>query len=287
MIVRLVISVLTVILWTSTASAQDQSRSGTYAERSGQNWLSHYYGKTLISLGDVVTIRIEDSDKRITSDANPALTELWRIFERSTIRDYYSMAVAVGIPPIFDIEYADGLHIRGSRYAATFYLKDGRSGSVVLMPNDDDALIGNEPFRARMNLPAIRETYSQMYPGIFKGKTIRSIIQPEKVQLIALLENRGKGSPLTTDFTPDWDSNQLVRRAFISDAEAQELSMTATESILARYAIVTKDGALFALDVLGNSIGRVPITAILLRGDGFGCRFDINTGVDSQPSERR
>ena len=127
-----------------------------------------------------------------------------------------------------------------------------------------------------------------MHPGFVEGKTIRAIVPPESIRLIGLTENRGKGAPITRDFKSDWDSNQLIQRAFASDAKAREWSMSATEAILARYSVVTKDGALFMLDVLGDHIRSIPVTAVVLRGDGFGCRFDMNkTGKEpNQPSDR-
>jgi hypothetical protein len=129
---------------------------------------------------------------------------------------------------------------------------------------------------AETNLPPVRETFSKMHPGGVEGKTIRVIVPLESVRLIALTENLGKGTPITRDFKPDWDSNQLIQRAFASDAKARECSMSATENTLARYSIITKDGALFMLDVLGDHIRNITVSAVILRGDGFGCRFDMD-----------
>ena len=57
------------------------------------------------------------------------------IIEHSKIQDYYSMSVAVDLPPVFSIEYADGLRVRASHYDATITLSDGRNGAVVLAPD--------------------------------------------------------------------------------------------------------------------------------------------------------
>ena len=149
-------------------------------------------------------------------------------------------------------------------------------------------LVPHGSHAADRNIPPIRETFTQMHPGPVAGKTIREIVPPESVKLIALVENRGMGSPLTKEFKPGWGSDQLLQRAFESSAKAREWSMSATESTLARYAIVTKQGSLFLLDVLGDRIRNVSVTAVILRGDGFGCRLDIgqdqkkpNQAIDS------
>jgi hypothetical protein len=137
---------------------------------------------------------------------------------------------------------------------------------------------------AETNLPPVRETFSQMHPGVVEGKTVRAIVPPESVRLIALAENLGKGAPITRKFKPDWDSNQLIRRAFASDAKARDCTMSATEGTLARYSIVTKDGALFMLDVLGDHTRNITVTAVILRGDGFGCRFDMDK-TEKEPNQ--
>ena len=113
-----------------------------------------------------------------------------------------------------------------------------------------------------------------MHPSAFENKTVNEIISINNVRLIAF-RNRGKGSPITNIFKPDWDSNKMIQSVFTSNAKAKELSLSATEVTLAEYFIVTKNGGLFILEVLGDHIQNVPITAVLLRGEGFGCRFDI------------
>ena len=114
------------------SQAHAQSPRVTYAEKTGQSWLTNYYGKPLSSLGEITTIKIERSQS-----ANPAVTNQMHIamgiIEHSKIQDYYSMGVA-GAGPDFTIEYVDGLHVRASHYNATITLPDGRKGDVVLAP---------------------------------------------------------------------------------------------------------------------------------------------------------
>ena len=156
------------------------------------------------------------------------------------------------------------------------------------------ALAGTMQLMAQNTIiPPVRESYSQMQPGAASGKTIQEIIPPESVQLIALTRSRGKGSPLTPAFKPDWDSSHMFRHAFASEAKAGGLALSATESTLAEYAIVTKDGEIYLVEVLGDLMRNMPITAILLRGDGFGCRFNFEDymkkaeqGVAGYPPQR-
>ena len=145
-----------------------------------------------------------------------------------------------------------------------------RIGVVILL------LVGAMPLPAEtINLPPVQASFSKMHPGVVAGLTIREIIPPESVRLIALTEDRGRGEPLGPNFKPDGDPNQIIRQAFASDARAREWGLRATESTLVRYSIVTRDGRLFLLDVLGDILRNLPVTAIILRGNGFGCRFEM------------
>jgi hypothetical protein len=123
---------LALVLLLGVTSAQSPPRAKTNAEMTGQSWLTNYYGKTLSSLGEIVTIKIERRVLASTSTTNRTHTALWKIIEHSKIQDYASMGVAIGLPPVFSLEYADGLRIRGSHYTAWITLPDGREGTVVL-----------------------------------------------------------------------------------------------------------------------------------------------------------
>jgi len=115
------------------SQAHAQSPRVTYAEKTGQSWLTNYYGKPLSSLGEITSIKIERSQS-----ASPAVTNQMHIaveiIEHSKIQDYYSMGVAF-VAPDFTIEYAGGLHVRASHYAATITLPSGQEGVVVLAPH--------------------------------------------------------------------------------------------------------------------------------------------------------
>jgi len=112
------------------SQAHAQSPRVTYAEKTGQSWLTNYYGKPLSSLGEITSIKIQSASPAVTNQMHIAVG----IIEHSKIQDYYSMSVA-GVAPEFTIEYADGLRVRASHYAATILLPDGRKGAVVLAPD--------------------------------------------------------------------------------------------------------------------------------------------------------
>jgi hypothetical protein len=124
-------------------------------------------------------------------------------------------------------------------------------------------------------LPPVSEEYSQMAAGMHTGKPLNEIINPEDVSSIGLIENRGKGHPITAGFRPQWDSNELIQAAFSSKEKAQDWAQRATEGSYARYALVTKKGDLYLLDILCDQIRGNGPTALILRGRGFGCRINL------------
>lgn len=130
------------------ACAQSPGRPKTNWEITGQSWLTNYYGKTLSSLGEIVSVKIEPASKATTnrtvllkidpaskasmSSTNRPHTAVWQVIELSKMQDYYSMSVALDIPPMFTVEYADGTRVRASRHTASIRLPDGREGLFVL-----------------------------------------------------------------------------------------------------------------------------------------------------------
>ena len=124
-------------------------------------------------------------------------------------------------------------------------------------------------------LPAVSEDYSQMAAGIHSGKRLNEIIKPEEVSSISLIENRGKGVPIARGFRPQWKSDELLQSAFTNTQGAKDLALSATEGSYARYALITKKGELFLLEVVCDQMkGGVP-SALLLHGRGFGCRINL------------
>jgi hypothetical protein len=146
-------SALVFIFSVSLACAQAQSRAAVPPERSGQAWLTNYYGKTLSSLGQITTLRIERGVLPFGSNTNWTHRTLWEIIEQSQIQDTTSMGVAVGLAPVFSIEYASGLRVRADHYTAAITLPDGRVGSVILAPppNPQGGVNGRQPLRSETN----------------------------------------------------------------------------------------------------------------------------------------
>jgi hypothetical protein len=120
-----------------------------------------------------------------------------------------------------------------------------------------------------------------MAAGRFAGKTLHSIIPPGNVQQIALTKHHSKGSPVTQDFRPDYNSNDLLNRLFSSNETAKDLSLSASEFTLAEYTIVIFDYQLFVVEVFADVALRNSVSAITLVGEGFGCRFSYNQENDA------
>jgi hypothetical protein len=145
---------LVLLLSLGFACAQSPSRPKTNWESRGQSWLTNYFGKTLSSLGEIVSVKVETSSNARTSSTNRTHTAVWRVIERSKMQDYYSMGVALDIPPLFAIEYADGSRVRASRYAASIKLPDGREGLLLLAEdsaNPQGGADGRQPFSSHTN----------------------------------------------------------------------------------------------------------------------------------------
>lgn len=94
-----------------------------------QPWLANLHGKSLSSMGQIVVIRIHLNGKGAEWDHR----DLWNILEQSILKDFMSVGVALGIPPEFTIEYADGTKAQCDRHSAAITLPDGRSGRVALI----------------------------------------------------------------------------------------------------------------------------------------------------------
>ena len=100
--------------------------------RRGQLWLTNYYGRTLGSLGEIVSVQIEQSPSAASSATNRQHSEVWKIIGQAKIQDYVSVSMELGMPPKFSIEFADGLRVYGSRSTAGILLTNGVGRSLRL-----------------------------------------------------------------------------------------------------------------------------------------------------------
>jgi hypothetical protein len=114
-----------------------------------------------------------------------------------------------------------------------------------------------------------------MAAGEQSGKQLKEIIDPDKIASIALIKDRGKDSPIAEGFRPQWSSNGLLQKAFSGEEAAKDWGLSATESSYADYAIITKKGELYLVEVICDLTRGSAPTAILIRGSGFGCRIDL------------
>ena len=114
------------------------------APRASQTVLRSHYNKTLSSLGPITVVRIDPSDGRSgqaeppapRTPALPLHSSVWHIIETAELRDYSSMSVAIGLPPRFSIEYADGTHASVDKYTARVTFPDKSIGIFVLYQHE-------------------------------------------------------------------------------------------------------------------------------------------------------
>lgn len=119
-------SCLAWILFLSPGYSQTPAEPKTYAEASGQGWVTNFYNQPLSSLGEILTVRITHKPA--------AYRDLWDVIEYSTVTDYWASGMALGIPPLFTIEYRGGLRIEADRYSGRIILPDGRKTLILLEP---------------------------------------------------------------------------------------------------------------------------------------------------------
>jgi len=116
-------------------------------------WLAEIHGKTLSTIGKIVTIQIR-REEEINSAAYPSIAQthqkILQIIEQSELGDFSTISVAVGFPAQFSIEYADGMKVVSFGSYATVSLPGGRSGDVVLLgiqkkPNKSEQATPRKP----------------------------------------------------------------------------------------------------------------------------------------------
>lgn len=131
---KTIITLFGLTLFFLLSFAHAQSPRETYGEKTGQNWFTNYYGRTLSSLGTITNIIIIERSHLARQTTTNQMSLAKKIIEHSKIQGHSSISVA-GVAPDFTIEYADGLRVRAIRYAAILQLPDGRKCDVWLVPN--------------------------------------------------------------------------------------------------------------------------------------------------------
>src|SRR6266481_412368 len=89
------------------------------------SWLRQYYGKTLASLGDIIAVGDKYS-RYVPSDHDAE--GIWKIINTARIYDHSYISTSYNLPPIFSLEYANGVRVYAEAEHATITLPDGRSG---------------------------------------------------------------------------------------------------------------------------------------------------------------
>ena len=104
--------------------------------QASEPWLLAMHGKTLSSIGDIISVRIESKRAGASIPSQPTQwshTDVWNLIENGIMTDYLSVGVALGLPPIFTIEYSDGTKVHCDACTARITLPGGRTGNVVLI----------------------------------------------------------------------------------------------------------------------------------------------------------
>ncbi len=103
--------------------------SQTFGQLQGQTWMTNFYGKTLSSLGEIVSLRIDRKDGSSHRD-------LWQIIEESTVEQQQPFNQMIFVAaPLFAIEYSSGIRVQAARCHVIIFLPDGRKGSAYLKPS--------------------------------------------------------------------------------------------------------------------------------------------------------
>lgn len=121
----------------------------------------------------------------------------------------------------------------------------------------------------KIELPKVERDYNIIRAGDRAGKTFAELIPPASVQKIVLTLNRGLKAP--------FDADRLMNDLFKKPTAAKDWGLRATESTIAEFAIVTKKGDFYRVEVLRDALTRGgEVTAALLYGKGFACRFALD-----------
>jgi len=147
--------------------------------------------------------------------------------------------------------------------------------------------MGTSAFSSDVLLPEINTHYTTMDLNPVKGRTFSEIVIPKKLRLIALTKNCGIGAPFTSSYKPQFDPTQLFDELCRSQSPAQQWGLSATEVTLAEFTVVSDDGRLFIIEVLQDMQREVPVSGVLLRGDGIGCRFPFSDTFKASSTSTR
>ncbi|MHB0957586.1 MAG: hypothetical protein ACYC0X_26195 [Pirellulaceae bacterium] len=121
-------------------------------------------------------------------------------------------------------------------------------------------------------MPSVETSYTTIRSSHSVRRRLKDLIPPHSVRHIVV--NRLVASAAAN---PDHDG--IIREVFASDRVSGEWGLFAGESVRVEYTIVT-DEALFILSLCGEVHQETRMTAAILRGSGFACRFHLMMDTD-------
>ncbi len=129
---------------------------------------------------------------------------------------------------------------------------------------------------AEAKLPPVETNFGSMTAGAWNGKTLASIVPPQTISRIVLLEETvwiieklRLNSPNETQ--PIYDA--LFAQLFASDAKAGDWGLGGNESTLCKLIILTHDAQVFYIEIVGSRSDSP--TAVLIHGSGNGARINV------------
>ena len=120
-------------------------------------------------------------------------------------------------------------------------------------------------------LPSVETSYTTISSSRSVGLRLKDIVPPRSVRRIAVTS--------VASAAPNTDHDGIIRELFASDRVSVEWGLLAHETVRVEYTIVT-DEALFILSLCGETRHETRVTAAILRGRGFACRFHLITQAD-------
>jgi hypothetical protein len=122
--------------------------------------------------------------------------------------------------------------------------------------------------------PMVELDFNVMRAGDWKGKRFNEIVPADQIKQIGRLTERGFGrdaGPLGEQAAYD----ALLTHLLESPVAANDWSLGGNEGPLAELLVLTKDGRLLHIEVIGTAgVAKSP-TAIIIHAKGHGARIDV------------
>lgn len=136
--------------------------------------------------------------------------------------------------------------------------------------------VGAPPDSSVPRLPKIETGLSRVSVDVDQGPraTLAKIVDPAAVARIILVNDHGIGQ----EGNPAFDPDDLFARLFRSQTVSTAWGVDALERPVAEFLILTKQDDIYKVTILCQLLtGDGRVTGVLLKGKGFGCRFDFRS----------